>query len=296
MSGRAPGVRAAGMLLLAAAGLAAWWAARAPAPAAEPAAPAVPVRALPLPVAAHVLPAVPQRQPPAVAVALPVGPAYGRHGRAVDLGGLTVAQFIDRHAPAARRGDPQAVQALYEALAVCATRDDPLPDVAAPADRDALLREQAQVRRLCAGVSPAQVQERLRFLAAAADAGLAQAQVDFYAEGPDGAGVSATLQADSADDPALAAWRAQAVAHLQRAAAQCEPFAMGLLASLYDGSLVAPASPALAVTYAAAEGVARGQPRSAARLQGAFGAGLTPAEVDAARRDGEQLARQACTR
>lgn len=163
---------------------------------------------------------------------------------------------LDRLVAAARQGDVRAGYAAYQALAACAAADG------AP----------------CAGVPAPLLQERLRFLADAAHAGLPAAQIDVYMEGPD------PLQAQDPD--ALQAWRQQALAGLTSAASQCEPFAAGLLATLYDAGELTPRNAAQAVAYAVAEGQLRRRPPSDAALRDRLAEPIDDAALLAARQQG----------
>jgi hypothetical protein len=275
---------ALGVALACAAG---WWPRTAPGPVPTGAAMTAAVAALPLP-AAH---------PAAIAVAplaaarpsLPAvaPPLYARNGRALELGGLTLAQYLDARSTAARQGDLRAGYETYHALSVCALRDEALPEFRDPAEREALRQERAELARQCAAVSPAQVQERMRFLAAAAAAGNPAAQIDFYMEGPSGRPYDADR---AADDPAVRAWKAEALAHLRDAAAHCDRFAMGLLSTLHDTGTLAEPDPALSAVYAVAAAAARHRAVTEAALQEQFGEALGAAQLAAARQQGERLA------
>ena len=165
---------------------------------------------------------------------------------------------LDRLVAAARQGDRRAGYAAYLALSAC-------------------LAAQA-----CAGLPPSLVQERLRFLADAVQAGIAGAQIDFYMEGPDAA--------QAVDGDALQAWRAQALGGLKAAAAQCEPFAMGLLATLYDAGELMPRDATQALAYAVAEGQLRQRPPSDDALRDRLGEPTADAALAAARQQGLGLA------
>ena len=101
-------------------------------------------------------------------------------------------------------------------------------------------------------------------------------------EGPD------ALQSQDAD--ALQAWRQQALSGLKAAAAQCEPFAMGLLATLYDAGELMPRDGAQAVAYAVAEGQLRLRPASDDSLRDRLAEPIEAAALEAARRQGLSLA------
>ena len=134
----------------------------------------------------------------------------------------------------------------------------------------------------CHGLPASLLQERLRFLGQAVHAGLPAAQIDFYMEGPD------AMQA--LDPDALQAWRAQALAGLQGAAAQCEPFAMGLLATLHDAGELAPRDAVQAVAYAVADGLVRHRPPGDELLRDRLAEPIADAELAAGRQQGERLA------
>jgi hypothetical protein len=169
---------------------------------------------------------------------------------------------LDRLVAAARQGDRRAAYAAYQLLSSCV--QTPAPDV-------------------CRGLPPTLVQERLRFLAQAAQAGVVDAQIDFYMEGP------APVQA--ADGEALQAWRGQAMGLLTAAAGQCEPFAMGLLATLYDAGEMTQRSAAQALAYAVAESQLRHRaPPSDEALRNRLAEPADDAVLAAARLQGQQLA------
>lgn len=164
---------------------------------------------------------------------------------------------LDRLVAAARLGDRRAGYAAYRLLSACA-------------------------ETACPGVPLSLVNERLRFLADAARQGVARAQIDFYLEGP------GAQQATEGD--ALQAWREQALDGLRNAASQCESFAMGQLATLFDTGELAPRDAAEAVAYAVADGQLRRRPPSDAALRDRLAEPISDAELAAARERGLSLA------
>lgn len=171
---------------------------------------------------------------------------------------------LDRLVALARRGDDaRASHAAYQALAACVA-----PEAEQPV--------------FCRGLPASLLQERLRFLGHAARAGLPAAQIDFYMEGPD------ALQALDAD--ALQAWRLEALAGLQGAAAGCEPFAMGLLATLYDAGELMPRDATRALAYAVAEGQLRRLAVSDDSLRDRLAEPVDDAVIASAREQGQRLA------
>jgi hypothetical protein len=224
-------------------------------------------------------------------VSAPANVFYGRNGRPVDFGGKDAAAYIAERAARARTGDLKAAYEAYQAASGCAAAEDPLPDFFSDADRQAAERERARMRGLCAKVTPAQLQERMRFLGQLADAGNRDSQVDFYMEGPGGKAVD--LQA-RAEDPDVQQWKQQAVAYLQQAGAQCDQFAFGLLSNAYDAGQIVARDPASAMMYAIASNSARHRPLTEQQLRERFGEELAPAAFDAALQAGASLAASSC--
>jgi len=221
----------------------------------------------------------------------PAAPLYGRNGRAVDLHGLDVATYIARRNAAARTGDMRAAYDIYQATSLCAAAADPLPEFADAADRTHAEAERARVQTLCAGVSAVQLQERMAFLGQAARAGNRDARIDFFMEGPQGRPLD---PGTPADDPQLQAWKAQALGFLQQAGAQCDHFALALLANAYDLGQLVPRDPRMTMAYAIASAAARHATLTEQQLRARFGTDLTDADFAAARQAGTQLARQDC--
>lgn len=228
--------------------------------------------------------------PGASAAAAPVFAIYGRNGRPVDFGGKDAYDYIDARAAAARTGDLRAAYEVYQAASACAASEEPLPDFLDPAEGQAAARERARVRALCARVSPAQLQEGMRFLARAADAGDRKAEVDFFMEGPNGKPLAG---ADPAD-PEVQQWRRQALGYLQQAGAGCDSYALGLLSNAYDAGQLGAHDAGMAMAYAIAAAAARKHPLSEQQLHNLFGETLAPADFEAARQQGARIAAASC--
>lgn len=219
------------------------------------------------------------------------GAVYGRHGRPIDFGGQTVAQYIAPRIAAARMGDMKAAYAVYQAIAVCAAIDEAVADYQEPSQLAQFEHEREEQQRLCATISPAQVQERMQFLSGAARAGIRDAQIDFYMEGPGGKPVQ---QNGGASDPLLAQWQSDALSFLKSAGAQCDPFALGLLSNAYDAGDLAMRTPRLAVAYGVAAAAARHVGLNRQQLLNRFGDQVSDAELDEGMRLGAQLAQESC--
>jgi hypothetical protein len=273
--------------------VAAWMLGRAPTGDAR-VAPSVAQPAQPLPGQAGWFAAAPQSggtwPDPRSAAAAPAS-VNGRNGRAVNLGGLTVAQYIASRVGAARSGDAHAAYEVYQAESICAANDDPVADYAEPAQKDQFLREREALVKLCTGMSPAQVQERLGFLGTAARAGNRSAQVDYYMEGPYGRAYDI---AGNADDPIVKQWKADALGYLKQAGGTCDHFALALLANVYDAGLLTERDMRASMAYAIAAEVPRNKPLTDQQLSARFGEELSAADFASARQMGAQLAQQAC--
>jgi hypothetical protein len=218
-------------------------------------------------------------------VAPPPAPLYGRNGRVVDLQGLDVATYIARRNAAARTGDVRAAYEIYQAASVCAAAADPLPEFAAEADRVEAEAGRRRVAALCTGVSAVQLQERMTFLAQAADAGVRDARIDFYEEGPPAA---------QDDDPQVQAWRRRALGYLQQAGTQCDHVALALLANAYDAGQIVPRDPRMTMAYAMAAAAARHVALTGDQLRARFGDELAGDDFAAALRAGAALVRRDC--
>jgi hypothetical protein len=211
-----------------------------------------------------VITAPPEPVPASSAVAPPALPALPRAIPApaaprlhAELAPVPSPSELDRLVATARQGDRRAAYAAYLLLSAC-------------------------VETACPGVPLSLVNERLRFLADAARAGVAGAQIDFYLEGP------GAQQATEGD--ALQAWRQQALDGLKSAAAQCESFAMGQLATLFDTGELAARDATAAVAYAVADGQLRRRPPSDASLRDRLAEPISDAALAAARQQGLDLA------
>ena len=216
---------------------------------------------------------------------------YGRNGRIVELGGKNVAEYIAARMGAARSGDVKASYEAYQAASICAANDDPVADYYDPAERAAFLRERAQMVMLCAGMSAAQVQERLGFLGAAARAGHLGAQVDFYMEGPYGRQVDI---GQHLDDPIVKQWKTEALSHLEQAGSRCDHFSLALLSTVYDAGQLTARDMGKSMAYSIAADVPRKKTQTAEQLHARFGEELSAEQFAGARELGAQLARAAC--
>ena len=215
----------------------------------------------------------------------------GRNGRGVDLGGKTVAAYVAERIAKARSGDAQAAYEVYQAESICAANQDPVAEYQDPAEREIFLREREGLVKLCAGISPAQVQERLGFLNAAARAGHLKAQLDFYTEGPYGHEYDMTA---GAADPIVIKWKEDALTYLKQAGDQCDHFALATLSNVYDAGTLTERDVRSSMAYAIAASVPQKKVLTEEQLRSRFGEELNAADFESARQFGARLAGQAC--
>jgi hypothetical protein len=218
---------------------------------------------------------------------------YGRNGRVVDLGGLDVAHYIASRMSAARRGDVKAAYEVYQAVSICAANQDPVAEYHDPAERAQFLAERADQVKLCAGLSPAQVQERLAFLDTAARAGHVGAQIDYYMEGPYGRDFDI---AENPGDPTVTQWKSDALTYLQQAGNKCDQFALALLSTVYDAGQLTERDLGASMAYSIAAAVPRKKPLTEAQLRERFGEELSAAQFTSAQQRGAALASEACAK
>ncbi|MEJ7807284.1 MAG: hypothetical protein WKG03_15350, partial [Telluria sp.] len=211
--------------------------------------------------------------------------------RLVDLGNKNVAEYIAARMVAARGDDVKASYEAYQAASICATNDDPIAQYHDQDQRAEFVRERDRTLALCAGMSAAQVQERMRFLGAAARAGHVGAQVDFYMEGPYGRAVDIS---QNPDDPVIKQWKTEALAHLEQAGATCDHFSLALLSNVYDAGQLTARDMGKSMAYSIAADVPRKKVQTEEQLRTRFGHELSDEQFASARALGAQLAHAAC--
>lgn len=216
---------------------------------------------------------------------------YGRNGRRVDFEGMTALEYITKWSGQARAGDMAAAYRIYQAESVCANNDDPVADYDNAIEREQFLNERKTLKKLCEGVSPAQVQERLHFLALAARSGKVDAQIDFFMEGPYGRALDLS---ENRDDPLVQKWKDDALGGLKSAAAHGEPFAFGLLSMSYNSGELGPRDLKLSLAYKEAEAEVRNTPLSEAQMRRKFGAQMSDADFESALQLGKQIVLDCC--
>ncbi len=216
----------------------------------------------------------------------------------VELDGLPVRAFVDRWSHAARTGDPRAAYRVYQAEAFCARADENERSLRGPLTatsdemRGSIATRTRTLRELCVAVSPAEVDERLHFLLLAARSGNANAQVDFYIEGPYGKPYD--LQADD-PDPNVIAWKNQAIDFLTQAAMQNNRDALEFLGVAYFNGIVAPQNLEASLAYDIALARANHTDPDLSLLATQLIKQLPESSVSRARTAGEAFFRQCCS-
>ena len=240
-----------------------------------------------------------QEPQPASANAMPVHTDPPRTGAApAELDGLAVRAFVDRWSHAARTGDTRAAYRVYQAEALCARADENERVLRGPSSlrddetRASIAAWARSLRNLCDAVSPAEVDERLHFLLVAAQSGIADAQIDFYFEGPYGKPYE--LRAED-PDPNVIAWKARAIDFLKQAAMQNNRDALEFLSLAYFNGVVVPQDFETALTYDIALARANHKDPDLALLATQLIRQLPESSVARARTAGEALYRQCCS-
>lgn len=221
-----------------------------------------------------------------------------RSGAPVDLDGLTVQAFIDRWSQSARTGNAKAAYRIYQAEALCARaaenerslRDD--ASLGEGAERESIEAHTKALEELCIGTSPAEADERLQFLTQAARSGDANAQIDFFMEGPYGKPYE--LQADD-PDPNVIAWKVQSLDFLKQAAMQNHRDALEFLSMAYFNGLLVREDLEASLTYEIALARASNKDPDLALLAAQLIRQLPESSVARARVAGETLYRQCCS-
>lgn len=214
------------------------------------------------------------------------GTLQGRNGRAIDFEGLDAAAYIARWSNQARHGDVAAAYKVYQAAGVCAALNEPLPEFTAEADHTEAMAERARVGKLCSGVSQAQIDERMQYLALAARAGNIDAQVDFFMEGPNG-----KPDGQVTDAAAIQQWKSDSLAYLKSASQQGDAFATGLLATAYDAGQIVDPDARQSLAYAVANLALRKVNMPLAQLRNRYSQ-LSDADFNEAVKNGNALTAQ----
>lgn len=149
---------------------------------------------------------------------------------------VTLAQQLARLAAS---GKPEDAYAAYNLLDDCIVfqRESRLPGLEFELGREMTAEEKAAQQQLCAGLTQRQREDRLGYLAAAAQGGVPGAATIFLSEGPFG---DRSALRNRPDDPLVQAWKRQAIAQLTAQADEAELTSVStlMMAYLRDGEVV----------------------------------------------------------
>jgi hypothetical protein len=219
-------------------------------------------------------------QPPQSEFTIPTIKVYGGVTGRFNLEGLTVTQFVQKYRVRAA-GNPHIAFKLYQAEALCA--DLPTTKERARTDKQ-YVQFLIDDRQACEGVTPALEYERYTWLLQAAQAGVDEARIAYFLEGPQGY---------VAGDPTPAEWAGNVMNFLQASAVDGNRNAMFWLSNAYSEGILAAKDPQRALAYRVAELTVRpGDPvdLTANPTIKRLSAGLSPAQIAAAIERGRTIA------
>ncbi|WP_338679510.1 hypothetical protein OPV09_23605 [Janthinobacterium sp. TB1-E2] len=149
---------------------------------------------------------------------------------------VSLAQRLERLASS---GKPEDAYAAYNLIDDCIVfqRESRLPGMEFELGREMTAEEKAAQQQLCAGMTQRQREDRLGYLATAAQGGVPGAATLFLSEGPFG---DRSALRNRPDDPLVQAWKRQAIAQLttQADAAELSSVSTLMMAYLRDGDVV----------------------------------------------------------
>ena len=149
---------------------------------------------------------------------------------------VTLAQQLARLGASGR---PEDAYAAYNLLDDCISfeKEGRLAGLEFELGREMTAEEKTAQRQLCAGLTQRQREDRLGYLATAAQAGVPGAATLFLSEGPFG---DRSALRNRPDDPLVQAWKRQAIAQLTAQADEAELSSVStlMMAYLRDGEVV----------------------------------------------------------
>ncbi|MGK5072159.1 hypothetical protein [Janthinobacterium sp. ZB1P44] len=149
---------------------------------------------------------------------------------------VSLAQRLERLGAS---GKPEDAYAAYNLIDDCIVfqRESRLPGMEFELGREMTAEEKTAQQQLCAGLTQRQREDRLGYLATAAQGGVPGAATLFLSEGPFG---DRSALRNRPDDPLVQAWKRQAIAQLtaQADAAELTSVSTLMMAYLRDGDVV----------------------------------------------------------
>ncbi|PHV39923.1 hypothetical protein [Janthinobacterium sp. BJB304] len=149
---------------------------------------------------------------------------------------VSLAQRLERLGAS---GKPEDAYAAYNLIDDCIVfqRENRLPGMEFELGREMTVEEKTAQQQLCAGLTQRQREDRLGYLATAAQGGVPGAATLFLSEGPFG---DRSALRNRPDDPLVQAWKRQAIAQLTAQADEAELTSVStlMMAYLRDGDVV----------------------------------------------------------
>ncbi|WP_035821395.1 hypothetical protein [Janthinobacterium sp. RA13] len=149
---------------------------------------------------------------------------------------VTLARRLERLGAS---GKPEDAYAAFNLIDDCIVfqRESRLPGLEFELGREMTVEEKAAQQQLCGGLTQRQREDRLAYLASAAQAGVPGAATLFLSEGPFG---DRSALRNRPDDPLVLAWKRQAIAQLTAQADEAELSSVStlMMAYLRDGEVV----------------------------------------------------------
>ena len=235
-----------------------------------------------------------QSEPPKTANKLTV--FSDADGHIVDLHGLTISQYVKTQYEAANTGDKKAAFNIYSAETVCAqisTLQREITSLPVESPLQAVTPSKQAVieaaKAICTDFNISS-RERLDYLLVAAKGGVAEAQIAFSLEIPDG------LDMTDSTDPRLIQWQKDGISYLNQAAIQGNEVGLTRAASIYeDGNALVSKDLQLALTYQIAAKEIYSQDKNDAIIT-RISNQLTPDQVAAATTAANHLVNSCCNK
>lgn len=208
-------------------------------------------------------------------------------GNPVDLNGKTVGKYVAELSSSAQAGDIDSKFKIYRALTICARTAEQqgtlnsLPVGTTDANFISSLRLSVEfAKSVCTDVTQIQIsKDRLENVRQAADAGMVEAQLAFFFEGPNGQMHDFSVPED---DQNISDWKRVAIGYLVKAGNSGNQLALSALSKAYEDGEVVPKDLKIALTYAVADSNRRSLEPGSQTTVNSLARQLTPDEVRAA--------------
>ncbi len=228
--------------------------------------------------------------------------------RPVGVHGAAASTLSTRYEQLAGSGNPANAFAAYNLAMDCVWARQQLRQIElqAPGERSEESKTgltdgslAARATEACGDITDAQIESRLKYVEAAAAAGVPLAALRLSAEGPFG---DQTALSNRPDDPAVLQWRERVAALIKLAADKGDLASMASLSNMYESGtgIIGQRDPYKALEYATAKWELQRQltgtpPPFQEKLSSKLAAALTPEQAQSAREAGYRIAAAANT-